>query len=138
MFEKLLAALEALTAAINANTAAQGGAEAPKKTRAQKAVEAVQAAPTAPAPAAAAPASVAAPAPAPAPAPAASGPVPTMEEAISLTKDLAKKDRNAALATLVRHGAPKATELKAENLAAYVADVRAQLAPPAAAGDGLI
>lgn len=133
MLEKILDALARLIAAIEANTAARTGepaaTEAPKKTRAAKAVEAAQAAqpqPEAPAPS-----------PAPAPAPAAAGSTVTMEEAISLTKDLAKKDRDAAVATLKRHGAGKATELKAEVLSAYVADVKAQLAAPAA-GDGLI
>lgn len=129
MLEKILAAIEALTAALNANTAARTGepaaTEAPKKTRAQKAVEAAQAAPQ--------------PEPTPAPAAAtATAPAVTMEQAIALTKDLAKINRDAAVKTLAKHGAPKATELKPEVLPAYVADVMAQLNPPKADGDGLI
>ena len=132
ILEKLLAAIERLTAALEANGGGAPPTEAPKKTRAQKAVEAAQAAPQ--------PEPAPVPSPAPAAAPATQTPVSTvtMEQAISLTKDLAKKSRDAAVATLARHGAAKATELKPEILAAYVADVQAQLNPAPQAGDGLI
>lgn len=141
MLEKILAALEALTAAVVANTAAMGTAPADAvkgKTRAQKAIETANAGGATPPPA---PAPSPTP-PAPAPAPAVTPGVPlTMEKAIELTKELAKVSREKAVAALARHGAGKATELKMENVPAYIADVLAQLAPqPAAApaGDGLI
>lgn len=131
MLEKLLAAIERLTAALEA----QASGTTAKKTRAQAAVEGAQANIAAGAAQAAAPVATSAASPAAA-APAAGGP--TLQDVAAVIKELAKVSRDQAVGLLAKHGAPKASELKPETFAAVIAEGRALLNPPPAAGSDLV